>query len=205
MTGGASASYLKEPAPDYDPSPRIRAQSAALEISRLISDRAADPLRSSEKVATEIALVLKRPDALCAQEPSSIALDQLHSAAEITMASLPPAQTRALWIERRWLACTPRSTHVRDRLDVYAAVAARDPKAMLTRARALLDAPSRGGDNWGRYLLGTAMLGAVAAGEHGEALEMWKRYGGALYPSVAMPHHVVYLLNLRQSPGRLNP
>jgi len=202
MTGGAPQSYLKEPAPQYDLSPRIRMQSVALEISRLLSDRASDPLRSSEKSATDVALVLKRPDALCAENPSQIAIDALHDAAETTIGGLAPDQARALWGERKWLGCAPRSAHIRDRLDVYAAVAARDPKAMLSRARALLAGPAQGGDNWGRYLLSTAILGACAAGEYPEAAELWKRYGRALYPSGNVPPYLVYLLGLQATMAR---
>jgi len=206
MTGGAPPSYLKEPAPGYDPSPRIRMQSIALEISRLLSDRASDPLRSSEKAATEIALVLKRQDALCTENPSEIAIDALQNAAEFTMNGLPPEQTRALWVERKWLGCTPRSAHVRDRLDVYAAAAARDPKAMLNRARALLAGPAQGGDNWGRYLLSAAILGACAAGEYSEAAQLWKRYKEAFYPTGNLPTYLVYLLGLQaKAPRQLSP
>jgi hypothetical protein len=197
MAGGARLSYLKEPAPAYDPSPRVRLQSVATEIARLLSDRTADPLRSREKVATEIALMLRRPEALCGDEPSRTVLDQLQTAAETTLGGLPQEQVRALWVERKWLGCTPRSQHVRARLDVYAAIAARDPRAMLERARALLAGPAQGGDNWGRYLLGTAMLGAYAAGDSAEALRLWNAYRDTLYRSGNIPPYVSYLLALQ--------
>jgi hypothetical protein len=80
---------------------------------------------------------------------------------------------------------------------VYAAIAARDPRAMLSRARALLTGPTVGGDAWGRYLLSTALLGAHAAGEHAEAQEIWSRYSRALYPRGDMPPYVIYLANLK--------
>ena len=196
MIGGTSRSHLKAPIPDYVPGLRVRRQSVAVEIARLLTDRAADPLQSPEKLAGEIALVLKHPGALCADQPSKTAIEQLQLAAEVTLSSLDPEQLRPLWIERKWIGCTPRSQHLRDRLDIYAAVAARDPKAMLARSRALLAGPAAGGDAWGRYLLSTALLGAHAAGEHAEAQEIWSRYSRAFYPGGEMPPYVVYLANL---------
>ena len=197
MTGDASRPHLKAPVPDYVPALRIRRQSVAVEIARLLSDRAADPLQSPEKLAGEIALVLKHPGALCADQPSKTAIEQLQIAAEVTLSSLDQQQVRPLWIERKWLGCTPRSPHVRDRLDIYAAVAARDPKAMLARSRVLLAGPATGGDAWGRFLLSTAMLGAHAAGEHAEAQEIWSRYSRAFYPGGDIPPYVIYLADLK--------
>ncbi|HUL92152.1 MAG TPA: fused MFS/spermidine synthase [Burkholderiales bacterium] len=197
MIGGAPRSHLKAPVPDYVPALGIRRQSVAVEIARLLGDRAADPLRSPEKLAGEIALVLKYPGALCADQPSKTALEQLQLAAEVTLSSLDSRQARALWIERRWIGCTPRSAHVRDRLDVYAAVAARDSRAMLARARTLLAGSAAGGDPWGRYLLSTALLGAHAAGEHSQAGDLWQRYGRVLYPRGDLPPYLVYLANLK--------
>jgi hypothetical protein len=196
MTGAAPLAYLKEPAPEYVSSLRVRAQSAAVEIARVLADRSADPLRSSETLVIPILLALKHPAALCSDEPPKSALDQLRHAAEITLSYLAPEQRRALWIDRKWLGCTPRSSVVRERLDVYAAVAARDARAMLERARALLEGPVRGGDDWGRYLLITAMLGGHVAGEHKEADRLWGRYGKALYPGGDIPPYVLYVVNL---------
>ena len=197
MVSGTPGSHLKAPVPDYIPALRIRRQSVAVEIARLLSDRAADPLRSSEKLAEEIALVLEHPGALCADQPSKTALEQLQLAAEITLSSLDQQQARRLWIEPKWIGCTPRSAHVRDQLEVYAAIAARDPKAMLRRASAILARPAVGGDNWGRFLLSTAMLGAHTSGAHEEAGDLWKRYGRTFYPSGDTPPYVVYLALLK--------
>jgi len=195
MVGGAPTRSLQEPVPEYVTSLRLRTQALALELGRGLTDRAADPLRSIESEAIPILLALKRPGALCDNEPSKTALDQLHKAAEITLANLPPQQRRALWIERNWLGCAPRSSHVRERLNVYAAIASRDARAMLERARAQLAGPAKGGDDWGRYLLTTAMLGAHAAGEHDEAQRLWKVYGKTFYPRGEIPPYLVYLAN----------
>ena len=198
--------YLKERIPEYMPSERLRLQSVALEIARLLDDRGADPLSSHERGAVQIALALKHPGALCADDPPKAAIDELHAAAEITLAGLPPERARVVWVARKWLGCTPRSPHVRDRLAVYAAIAARDPRAMLERARALLAAPAKGGDDWGRYLLSTALLGARAAGEHAEGLRLWSAYWKAFYPGGDFPPYVVYLLALQENAaGQLSP
>jgi hypothetical protein len=68
---------------------------------------------------------------------------------------------------------------------------------MLERARKLLAGPAVGGDDWGRFLLLTAMLGGHAAGEHEEADRLWQTYRKAFYPGGAIPPHVVYVSNLR--------
>jgi len=68
---------------------------------------------------------------------------------------------------------------------------------MLARARALLAGPAQGGDEWGRYLLGAAMLGAYAGGEHEEGRRLWKTYGSTFYPRGEIPPHMVYLANLQ--------
>ncbi|HET7199213.1 MAG TPA: hypothetical protein VFI80_00160, partial [Burkholderiales bacterium] len=131
MTDHAGTGYLNAPAPGYVSSPLLRVQSAAFEIARVLEDPGADPLGSPETTVVPTLLVLKRPGALCTEEPSKAALVQLRYAADVTLAYLPPAKVRALWIERKWLGCTPRSARVRERLEVYAAVAARDAQAML--------------------------------------------------------------------------
>jgi hypothetical protein len=135
---------------------------------------------------------------LCGAEPPEVAIGQLHWAATATLAHLAPAPRRALWIERKWLDCAPArvSPHLRERLDVYAAIAARDARAMLERARALLAGPARGGDEWGRFLLLTAMLGGHVAGEHEEADRLWRSYGRTFYPHGEIPPHVLYVVNL---------
>src|SRR2546425_958122 len=197
MTGGTHGVYLKQPVPDYVTSFPLRVQSAALEIARVLADRSADPLRSSEPGVIPILLALKRPVALCGDEPPKAAIDLLHRAGEVTLANLAPEKRRALWIEHKWLDCTPRSSSVRGRFALYGAIAASDPHAMLARARALLAGQAQGGDDWGRYLLGAAMLGAYAAGEHEEGLRLWKTYRSTFYPRGETPPHMVYLANLQ--------
>src|SRR5256886_10141102 len=196
MTGGTHGVYLERPAPAYVLSLPLRAQSAALEIARALGDRPADPLRAPEPAAIPILLALKRPAALCADEPPGTALELLHRAGAITLANIAPEKRRALWIERKWLDCTPASSRVRERLALYGAIAARDARAMLGRARALLAGPAQGGGDWDRYLLATAMLGAYAAGGPQEGPRLWKAHGSRCYPR-EVPPYMVYLANLQ--------
>jgi hypothetical protein len=196
MMGGAPTSYLSAAAPEYDAAPRMRALSAATELAHLLLDPGADPLRSREKFARDAALALKRPDALCGSEPPEAAIDALQASAEMTIGRVAPERARALWIEHKWLGCTPRSAYLKQRLDLYAAVAAQDARAMLSRARALLEGPAQGGGAWGRYLLSVAMLGARAAGEREQAQQLWKDYGKTFYPAGDIPPYLVYLVNL---------
>jgi len=70
-----------------------------------------------------------------------------------------------------------------------------DARAMLERARAQLTGPAKGGDDWGRYLLATAMLGAHAVGEHEEGRQLWERYRNTFYPRGEIPPYMVYLAN----------
>ncbi|HLQ02367.1 MAG TPA: fused MFS/spermidine synthase [Burkholderiales bacterium] len=198
MAGGATITYLREPAAASELSPPVLIQSTALLLERGLKDRSADPLRVSDERARLALLALKQPGALCGAEPPEAAIEQLHWVATVTLSYLAPAPRRALWIERKWLDCAPArlSPHLRERLDVYAAIAARDARAMLERARALLAGPARGGDEWGRFLLLTAMLGGHVAGEHEEAGRLWLKYRTAFYPNGEIPPNVVYVVNL---------
>jgi hypothetical protein len=173
-------------------------QSLALGLERGLSSSSADPLRAGNEFVRTALLTLKRRGALCGAEPSKAAIEKLHWAAELTAAHLAPKLSRALWTDTRWLGCGAErlSPQVRDRLGVYAAIASRDARTMLGRARKLLEGRVEGGDDWGRYLLLTAMLGGHAAGEHEEADRLWRTYRNALYPG-AIPPSVVYVSNLR--------
>jgi len=199
MANGRAVTYLREPVPAYVPSLNLRTQSAALALARGLLQRSAEPLNTGEPAVLTTLLALKRPGALCGAGVSKTAIEQLHRAAELTLATLSPELRRALWVERRWIDCAPGKLgpRVRQRLELYAAIAARDARAMLTRARALLEqGTAEGGDDWGRYLLLTAMLGAQVASEHEEALRIWRAYGTALYPEGVIPPHVIYVANL---------
>ena len=86
---------------------------------------------------------------------------------------------------------------MRLRLQLYAAIAAHDASAMLQHARALLEQGTGDeGEDWGRYLLLAAMLGAQVAREHDEAQRLWRTYSPAFYPGGVIPPHVIYVNNL---------
>jgi spermidine synthase len=199
MAGGATITYLREPAAALELSPPVRIQSTALRLERGLKDRFADPLRIDDERTRLALLTLKQRDALCGAEPSKAAIEQLHWAASVTLSHLAIAPRRALWVERKWLDCAPArlSPQLRERFEVYAAIAARDARAMLERARTLLDGPARGGDEWGRFLLLTAMLGGQLAGEQDEADRLWRSYGRTFYPRGDIPPHVLYVVGLR--------
>jgi predicted membrane-bound spermidine synthase len=191
--------YLREPVPQYIQSPGLRNRSAALQVARGLLNPSADPFASGERRTVVPVLALKRPGALCGASVSAGTLEQLHVAAELTLANLGPELRRSLWIERRWLGCPPGklAPRVRERLEFYAAIAARDSDGMLVRGRALLEqGRGEGGDDWGRYLLLAAMLGARAAGNADAAQQLWRTYGPALYPGGVVPPQVIYVNNL---------
>jgi hypothetical protein len=197
MANGMDIAFLREPVPTYVPSLNLRTQSAALALARGLLERNSDPLGTGEPMVMTPLLALKRPGALCGAAVSRATLDELHRAAELTLTHLAPDLRARLWIERRWLDCPPArlAPQARQRLDLYAAIAARDARAMHARADALLKlGSSEGGENWGRYVLVTAMLGARAAGEHEEVQRLWEAYKQQLFKG-AIPPHVVYLVN----------
>jgi spermidine synthase len=197
MLGSSTTTYIRDPLPEFDSSPPVVAQSVALELERGLAAPSADPLRTKNENVRTALLTLKRRGALCGTEPAKAAIDKLQWAAEMTLAHLTPELGRALWSDPKWLGCGPGSlsTHVRDRLGVYAVVASRDARAMIERARKLLAGRIEGDDDWGRFLLLTAMLGGHASGEHEEADRIWKSYGPAFYPMGAIPPYVIYLAN----------
>ena len=201
MLAGADVSFLRAPAPAFVPSYQLRAQSAALELADQLAGGAAVPLRSYEPPMLAAVYALKRSEALCGPHPDPAAIEQLHRAAEMTLARLPPNRLRALWVERRWLGCAADrlSPRLRQRLDLYAAIAARDAPAMVERASALLaQGPAEGGDDFGRFLLLAALVGARASGDAAGVASLWRRYGGILFPGGA-PAYVIYVLSARPS------
>jgi len=205
MAGNTAVTYLDQPLPPYVPSLNLRTRSAAIVIARGLLQRSADPLQMADPAVLTTLLTLKRPGALCGASPSRTAIEHLHRAAELTLAKLAPEPRRALWVERRWIDCAPGklAPRVRQRLELYAAIAARDAPAMLARARALLEQGSaEGGDDFGRFLLLTALLGAQAAGEREEAQRLWRTYGAKLYRGDTIPPHVKYVAGLNQPPAR---
>ena len=48
---------------------------------------------------------------------------------------------------------------------------------------------------WQRFLLSTAMLGALASGRTQDARDLWIRAADRLYPDRRFPSHVILLVN----------
>jgi hypothetical protein len=188
--------YLREPPPTRG-AKQLALQGQALDFHRILLDPAANPLDIEAPEPRGFLLALKRPGALCDPAPSRYLLDQLQGAAELTLVRLALERRRPIWIEPRWTGCAPEkmSPLVRERLDVYGAIALRDGARMLSLAGGMLDTQKIEGYAWARFLLTTAMLGAHASGNSGEATRLWKKHGRALYPDGLVPSEVVYVAN----------
>jgi spermidine synthase len=170
MLGNRRHEHLSAPAPRTSPGLYLQ-QVASLEVERaLVAPHPAD-----EPVPPPQVLALRQPGALCAPHPAAFTLEQLHVVALNTLSHLGPRFRRELWVEPRWLGCPLEraSTEVRERFSIYAAVAERDPRAMLERARALLGRSAAAPPAWQRYLLLVAVLGAQAGGQGDEARRLW--------------------------------
>src|SRR5262249_52779059 len=122
-------------------------------------------------------LALRRPRALCRPTVEPMLIGQLHAIAERTLPHLGPERRRELWIDGSWLGCDPGqvSPAVRPRLALYRAIAERDAAAMQAHATLMLATADRTDLEWQRFLLSTAMLGALASGRTGDAQELWTR------------------------------
>jgi hypothetical protein len=168
----------------------------ALELARGILNTQPGYLPAVDEAAVlQTVLTLSVSGALCGPTPPQTAIEQLHRAAELTLAHLPPGLRQALWQDATWLHCGaqgPQSTQARNRLALYSAISVRDSKAMLRQSRMLLESPSGGDNKWGRYLLTTAMLAARAMKDHEEVERLWKKYGNVLFAR-EMPLHISLL------------
>jgi hypothetical protein len=200
MAGGAAIAYLREPVAEFDSALSMRSQSLALKVARTLIDPKADPLAASNDDGVRFTLLtLKQQGALlCAKAPLKAVVERLQWTAELTLVHLAAPLRGKLWIDSRWTGCTPEqmSPPMRGRFRIYAAIAARDSRAMLERARAQLEAPPEGGDDWRRFLLLTAMLGGHVSGRHEEAQRLWSAHRSALYPDGVVAPYVTYIANL---------
>ena len=194
MLSRREAEYLREP-PPIRSAKQLQVQGEALDLERILLEPTGDPLSVDGPALRSMLLALKRPQALCDPKPSHYLLDQLHAAAELTLVRLAPERRRAVWVEPRWMGCAPdtMSPQVRQRLDVYRAIALRDGAQMHRLAAAILDGQRIEGYAWARFLLTTAMLGAHASGRSDEAARLWIKHGRALYPDGLIPAEVVYV------------
>ena len=187
---------LPEPPPTRG-AKRLALQGEALEFERVLLDPAADPLQVENAEVRALLLALKRPRVLCGPVPSQYVLNLLHTASELTLARLAPERRHRLWVEPSWIGCAPEamSPEVRQRMEVYRAIATRDAVGMHRLDTAMLAGQAIKGDAWARFLLTTAMLGAHASGRGDEAQRLWRAHGNALYPDGLVPAEVVYVAN----------
>ena len=177
MLAGVEATYLSAPAPRAGPGRYTRLVDALHLHDALLAP--GTPTLDAQVLA------LRQPGALCRPLSADAFLEPLHGVALRTLAHLDPGRRRALWIEPRWLGCPLDKTPavVRERFAVYRAVAERDARAMLERARASLDGPGGRDAEWKGFLLLTAMLGAQASGQGAEARRLWRLHGGKASPT----------------------
>jgi spermidine synthase len=186
MLAGGGGRHLSRPGP-HTGGGRYMQQVIALELQQvLVSPRA---VISRDETPPLPALVLTVPGALCSAHTARFVLEQLHLTALNTLAHLGPEPRRALWVEPKWIGCplSKASPVVRERFALYRAIAERDARAMLERARALLGGTPAPQEDWGRYLLLTAVLGAQASGQGAEARRLWDEHAPRLYGKNVAP------------------
>ena len=128
MLGGVEPGFLSARAHE-EGSLRVAGQSHALQLAAVLLDPASDPAAVADANLRVALLALKRHRALCGASLPTHTLDQLHVAAEMTLAHLAPEKRAALWVEPRWVGCALRemNAEARRRFELYSAVAQRDP------------------------------------------------------------------------------
>jgi hypothetical protein len=201
MLAGFDGGYVSSAsagAPSPQPSSRLSAQFNALAFAEALLARRTDPGAIDEHVARLSLLALRERGQLCGADPSTFSLDMLRAAAVYTLAHLGPEPRKALWENPRWLGCpgAPASQAVRRRLELYRAIAQREPKGMLRLATEFLHSGATNDREWAQFLLLSAMLGAHAGGQGDEARRLWNAHGATLYDGQP-PAYVTYLANWR--------
>ena len=96
------------------------------------------------------------------------------------------------------------SDHVGEWLDLYRAVARRDGRAMSARAGYLLADDVETPAIFDEYLVGAAMLGAIASGAGSDALDIWNSTGSTLLADDTLAAHTQLILSIAldtQAPG----
>jgi hypothetical protein len=134
--------YLPEPPPTRG-AKRLALQGEALEFERALLDPAIDPLRDRGRGSACAAAHSQAPArVLCGAEPAAVrASISSTAAAELTLARLAPERRQRIWVEPRWAGCAPEamSAEVRQRMEVYRAIALRDAAGMHKLAATMLD------------------------------------------------------------------
>ncbi|MBL8487833.1 MAG: hypothetical protein JNK22_12150, partial [Rhodocyclaceae bacterium] len=142
--------------------------------------------------------------ALCAESPVPESYS-LHWVAERTIPYLPPPEAAALWSTPAWLPCRKPAAWLRERLDLYAAIARRDGNGISSLAGNMLArGPGAGELEWRRYVLSAAMFGEQLGGRSDGAAKLWRQYGDELYGGFPPPAAVRVLAGYRR-PGSDGP
>lgn len=110
-----------------------------------------------------------------------------------TLAPLPAADLRGVWIEPAWIDPALQPEPVRRMLAMYAAAAARDAAAMRATGEAVLQLPQALPAEVQEQALLVAQLGAIGMGRPGDVERLHAGYGVALphSPDLRMVRHMV--------------
>jgi hypothetical protein len=179
MLGDGRRAFLAAPAPRAGMGLYMQ-QVSALELHQAL---VAGKAPGDDQLPPASVLVFRAPRVLCGTKVEGFVLEQLHIAAINTLSHLAPKFRRELWVEPKWIGCPLARTapQVQQRFAIYRAIAERDARAMLERAREQLEMPERQSIDWARYLLLTAVLGAQASGQKEEAMRLWAKHSPALH------------------------
>lgn len=182
--------YVQKPS-DGTPQPRrIQEQSAAYAFARVMLRDAQDAELESRLDMLATAVRLRQQGVFCGKQVAPYALQHLQRAAAWTLAALPTQIRNDLWVERTWIECPKDKVHpvVQARLELYAAISARDAPRMHSLASAMLpEASKEGATPWAQFVLSSAVLGAKAAGDKELANALWKAHVGPIYGSAGPP------------------
>jgi spermidine synthase len=194
MLGEGGRAFLTAPAPRAGMGVYMQ-QVSALELHQALVKGIAP---GDGQLPPASVLVFRAPRVLCGAKVEGFVLEQLHIAAINTLSHLAPQFRRELWVEPKWIGCPLARTapQVQKRFAIYRAIAERDARAMLERAREQLELPGRESIDWARYLLLTAVLGAQASGQKEEAMRLWAKHSPDLHGDDLAPFER-YLLAYR--------
>lgn len=106
----------------------------------------------------------------------------VHEVAVMTISYLAVEENQALWKMTRWQGCQFNNPETELQLELYAALAAKNPQQIFQKALLLLEAESdKFTDNQNAFFVDATMLGALAMEDPGRALEIEEKYGAMVY------------------------
>jgi hypothetical protein len=158
-----------------------------------------------EKIPAETrekAVLLRRQFYACdAEDDPAARVGVLFEVAVSMISYLSPAELNAVWAQLEAGPCAHSlSTEQRQWLALFKAVGRRDGAGMVGSARTLLARA----DLWPlgavRYLVASAMLGAISQGDYAEASRVWAEYMTMIFPE-GEPN-LVFRMLVAESTGR---